>query len=136
MPLRIPVRAAGAAKSWNAASTHFLKAGNDALFPRIPDRLGGGIDRSRWRKFYSSSTRASCRVDGGGSRRHGLLVRRRAAPDRRSFLSGGKTHSLALFVASASGSSARTPGGHMGAAIFEPGWGKPGRIFLLGHYFA
>src|SRR6202030_2404306 len=124
MTRRIPVRAAGAAKSWNAASTHFPKAGSDALLRRLPHRPGGGINRSRGRKFYSSSTRASCRVDGGGSRWYGLLVRRGAALDRRSFLSGGKTHSLALFVASAARSSARTPGGHMGATIIEPVCGQ------------
>src|SRR5216684_6598929 len=119
MTRRIPVRAAGAEKSWNAAFTHFPKAVNDALLRGIPYCLGGGIDRSRWRKLYRSRARASRWVNGGRSRWHGFLVCRRAALDRRSILSRWKAHSLALSMAPAARSGAGTPGGHMGASTIE-----------------
>src|SRR5258706_6387946 len=105
MTRRILVRAAGAAKSWNAAFTHFLKAGNDALLRWLPHCPGGGIDRSRWRKFYSSSPGPSRWVDGGSSRPHSLLVCRGGGPGRCPFLSGGKRHLPALSLATVVGRS-------------------------------
>src|SRR5258705_11685625 len=99
MTRRILVRAAGAAKSWNAAFTHFLKAGNDALLRWLPHCPGGGIDRSRWRKFYSSSPRPSRWVDGGGSRLDSLLFFRRVALDRLPFFFGGETNILSISLA-------------------------------------
>src|SRR5580692_841817 len=132
-PIHVP--GVGAGKSWNAAYIHSLKAGNDALRGGVPDCLGGGAHRSRWRKLYRPGARAARRLDRRGSRRNRIPICRRASINRGSFLSRWKTYSFTLFVAAVARRGARTLGGHLGLASIESRRGQSSSGPATGHYF-